>query len=119
MAMEGQCPVTLVEQSQWRQGDVRWGAVHRNRTYLFAGPEQQRTFLANPDQYSPVLSGFDPVRYIQQGDLVEGRREHGLMFRRIFLFADEESLQQFWQAPDYYAERVQRIMHEADQRNQR
>lgn len=115
-AMDGQCPVTLVEQSQWVKGDRRWGAMHRNQLFLFAGPDQQRRFLANPDQYSPVLSGYDPVIYLKTGQMVPGRREHGVMFNQIYLFANENSLQEFWTNPAHFSGEVQRVMREADAR---
>jgi thiol-disulfide isomerase/thioredoxin len=111
LALDGQCPVTLVEASAWQPGDRRWGAVHRNRTYLFAGEREQQQFLADPDRYSPVLSGYDPVKYIRDRKLADGRREHGVMFQKsIYLFESEDTLNEFWKLPDYYAAEVQKIM---------
>ncbi len=104
LAMEGYCCVTLVEHETWTKGDPKWGAVHRGRTYLFAGPEQQRRFLADFDRYAPALSGFDSVKYAEQGTLVDGKRAHGIFYRgQIFLFADEAALQTFWGAPKRFA----------------
>jgi protein disulfide-isomerase len=120
LAVDGYCPVTLVtllskdRQKAWKKGDQRWGAIHRGRTYLFAGPEEQRLFLANPDYYSPALSCYDPVRFVDANDLVEGRREHGLTYRgQVFLFADEASLRTFWNNPTRFAT----VVHEAMRRN--
>lgn len=102
-ALEGYCCVTLVEQEKWVRGDARWGALHRGRTYLFAGPEEQQRFLTNFDAYAPALSGYDCVKYAEQGALVSGRRAHGVFYRgQVFLFADETALQQFWQMPERY-----------------
>ncbi len=111
LGLEGFCPVTLFETRKWRRADARWGVVHRDRTYLFAGPEQQRKFLEDPDRYAPMLSGYDPVRYLEQGQLVEGRRQHGLWYRnQMFLFADEASLEQFWKNAEDFAPRVEQAM---------
>ena len=78
-------------------------ALHRGRTYLFAGPEEQRRFLDNFDRYAPALSGYDCVKYVEQGAMLEGKRGHGIYYRgQVFLFVDEASLQQFWQAPERY-----------------
>jgi protein disulfide-isomerase len=102
-ALDGYCSVTLVEQEKWVEGDPRWGVLHRGRTYLFAGPEEQRRFLDNFDRYAPALSGYDCVKYIDQGAMLEGKRAHGIFYRgQVFLFVDEASLQQFWQAPERY-----------------
>ena len=46
LGLDGFCPVQLTEKGVWSQGNRRWGAIHRGRTYLFAGPEEQRRFLA-------------------------------------------------------------------------
>ena len=103
IAMDGFCPVTLVEQSKWNKGDARWGAFHRGRVYLFSSQQAQQQFLAQPDRFSPILAGHDAVRFAETGQLVEGKREHGVYYReRILLFADEDALQRFGTRPDYY-----------------
>lgn len=104
VAMEGYCSVTLVDQEKWVKGDARWGAVHQGRVYLFAGEEEQRRFLADFDRFAPALSGYDPVRYATTGQLTDGRRAHGVFYRgQVYLFADEQSLEQFWSAPERFA----------------
>jgi YHS domain-containing protein len=117
-ALDGYCVVSLVEQlhlpvnqQQWRKGDPRWGAEHRGKLYLFAGPVEQQKFLTNPDYYTPVLSGFDPVLFVEQGHLVEGRREHGFTHEgRIYMFTSEQNLQTFWNSRDMFISRVQQAM---------
>jgi YHS domain-containing protein len=105
LGLDGNCPVTLVERMQWALGDRAWGAVHRGRTYLFAGPEERARFLASPDLYSPVMSGIDPVLALDNQMVVAGKREFGVFGadRRIYLFADEASLKRFEQNPKRYA----------------
>ncbi len=103
IALNGYCPVSLVEQEKWVQGDPRWGAVHRGRTYLFTGAEAQQRFLADFNKYAPALSGYDCVKYAEQGALVDGQRAHGVFYRgQIFLFADEAALRQFWSTPERF-----------------
>jgi len=106
-AMDGFCPVTLVDQARWQQGDTRWGAVHQGKTYLFANQQCQQKFLATPDRFAPILSGYDPVYYAEKGQLIEGKREHGVFFaNRIFLFADEVALDRFSKHTEFYMARV-------------
>jgi thioredoxin-related protein/YHS domain-containing protein len=103
LALDGFCSVSLVEQSKWTKGDPRWGAVHKGRVYLFGSAQAQQQFMSNPDRYSPMLAGNDIVRFAENGQAVEGKREHGVYYRdRILLFSDEESLQRFGSRPDYY-----------------
>lgn len=104
LALDGYCAVTLVRQKKWIRGDVRYGAIHRGNTYLFASEIEQREFLAAPDSFSPVLSGYDPVLAADQSQAVPGQRRYGVFFEgRIFLFSSEETLSRFAQNPDQYA----------------
>jgi YHS domain-containing protein len=111
--LEGFCPVTLLtsQPARWQAGDPRFGAWHRGRLYLFAGAEEQRRFLANPDYYSPVLSGTDPVLAIDHRQMVDGKRQFGFFHRgSIYLFATRESMDQFRQSPERYAESIRQAM---------
>lgn len=113
VSLDGYCSVTLLESMKWKKADPQFGAIHRGRTYLFAGAEQQKKFLANPDAYSPVLSGYDPVRFAATGQLVEGSREFGVISkgdRRLFLFADAAAREQFEKAPQNYSEQAYQAM---------
>lgn len=104
LALDGYCPTTLVEREQWVMGDVRFGAIHRGRTYLFLGPNEVQKFLADPEKYAPVLSGNDPVMAMDNQQLVPGRREFGVYSdNRVYLFANEASRQRFEQNPRRYA----------------
>ena len=105
--LDGFCPVQLVENSRWQPGKKAWGVIHRGRTYLFAGMDERRRFLAAPDHYAPVDSGDDVVLLLEQGRSVSGYREHGLQFGgHVFLFANEGTLEKFLSNPRYYADRA-------------
>jgi protein disulfide-isomerase len=107
LAMEGYCPVQLKEHKRWVAGDKRWGAIHRGRTYLFIGPQEQQKFLTSPDAFAPVMSGNDPVAALDGGQYLPGRREFGVFYEdRVFLFAGEESLRRFYLNPNRYAAEV-------------
>jgi len=103
VGLDGFCPVALVEKKQWLSGDPRWGAIHRGRTYLFAGPNEQKQFLDNPDLYAPVASGIDVVIAVERKQSVPGNRVHGGFYGgKVFLFANEESLTKFSANPEHY-----------------
>jgi YHS domain-containing protein len=115
VALEGYCPVSLLEQRKWLRADPQFGAIHRGKTYLFANEDAQRKFLANPDSFSPALSGLDPVVFAQRGEMVEGKRSFGITFnRQIFLFADETSLKAFEQSPQSFAAIAYQAMMQAE-----
>jgi YHS domain-containing protein/thiol-disulfide isomerase/thioredoxin len=108
LALEGFCPVRLAEEERWVRGDVRWGARHEGRTFLFAGPEEQQRFLASPEKYAPVLAGNDVVLAVEQGQMIPGRREYGAWYQgKVYLFSSESSYNQFNSNPGQYIESLQ------------
>jgi YHS domain-containing protein len=115
IALEGYCPVTLLESMKWKKADKRFGAIHRGRTYLFVSEAEQQKFLARPDAYSPLLSGYDPVVFAQKGETVVGSRAFGLLYnKQICLFVSEESLQAFKASPKIYADTAHTAMQQAE-----
>lgn len=117
LGFDGFCPVTMKKDWKWVAGDVRWGAIHRGRTYLFAGQAQRDEFLTNPDSYSPVLSGVDPVLAVDEGQAVPGIRKHALEYGgQFYWFSSEETLNRFWGNAPKYSQDVRQAMSGADQR---
>jgi protein disulfide-isomerase len=111
IGFDGYCPVSMRMLWMWVPGDPRYGIVHRGRTYLMAGPAEQQQFWANPDRYSPALSGMDPVLAIDHGQQVPGKREHSIDYQNLFyMFASEATLQQFTSTPERYAVAVRQAM---------
>jgi YHS domain-containing protein/thiol-disulfide isomerase/thioredoxin len=111
IAMNGYCPVTLVTEKKWKKGLPQYGAVHRRRTFLFASEEEQKKFLADPDKYTPVFVGYDPVKFMQTGELVDGSAAYSLTYRKqVYLFADDASLKTFWQNPSQFTEGLRQAM---------
>lgn len=114
LGLDGCCPVTFAAESRWARGDVRWGAIHRGRTYLFASQAFQQQFLANPDAFAPMLSGNDPVAFVDRGELVDGRLSRGVLYNtQMYLFESEQSLQTFWSNPGRYSDIVVQAMRAA------
>jgi YHS domain-containing protein len=115
VGMDGYCPVTLLRKNSWTKGDPRYGVIHRGHLYLFAGPEEKEVFFADPDQYSPVLSGIDPVRLAEAGEAILGERAHGVVYRkRVYLFSSEANLERFWEEPERFASPIRQAMEQGD-----
>ncbi len=103
VGLEGFCPVTLVREKKWVQGDSKLTAIHQNRTYRFAGTDEQAIFVKDPDKFAPLLSGDDLVSWVDGKKREAGNREHGVFYKsHIFLFANEENLQKFSRNPTRY-----------------
>ncbi len=115
LAMKGKCPVTLIQEGHWAEGNADWGCVHRGRLYLFATEQHRSTFLADPDTYSPLLAGHDPVIYEQSAKLVPGNEAHGVFMGeapnlRVVLFSSQESRKLFEENPRKYIETIRVAM---------
>jgi len=115
LAFEGYCPVTLKQMRKWVAGDSQFGATHRGRTYLFTSEQQRQQFLANPDAFSPVFSGLDAVKLLEESKTVEGSRKFGFEYRGAFyLFGSKETMERFASRPDHYAAGVRQAMNRMD-----
>jgi protein disulfide-isomerase len=113
LGFEGYCVVTMHQQVQWAKGDTRWGAIHEGRLYLFATPVAQQQFLRDPQRYAPVMSGIDVVLLMETGQQIDGQRRFGATYQapgengpRIYLFANEATLQKFESNPVPYIEKI-------------
>ncbi|MDZ4852226.1 MAG: thioredoxin family protein [Pirellulaceae bacterium] len=85
--LDGFCPVALVEKKSWVQGKGSFSVRHRGRVYQCESEEARDRFLLAPDRYSPVLSGYDIVHFLETNQLVPGKREFGCEFQgRVFVF---------------------------------
>jgi YHS domain-containing protein len=105
--LEGFCPVTLAESSQWQNGLPKYVAVHQGQRYNFAGPQEFEKFVAAPEKYAPVLRGIDCIELLENNASIPGKRECGVFYNgRIYLFESEANLNKFSQGPDPYERKV-------------
>lgn len=118
LAFDGYCPVSLRESKKWVRGKKSFGAIHRGRTYLFASDAHRQKFLASAaasDSYSPVFSGHDPVKLLEENQQVAGQRKFGFEYRNAFyLFSSQETMERFARQPDRYSAGVRQAMTRMD-----
>lgn len=114
IGFDGFCTVCMQRDFKWVPGRVEWGAVHRGRTYVFAGQAERDEFLRSPDTYSPVLSGMDPVAAVEENKAVAGKRQFAVQYPpqtgQFYLFSSEENLKKFSTNAAGYAEGVRQAM---------
>lgn len=68
-----------------------------------AGHGEQKLFQNNPSLYRPAFYGHDVVIAKDIGEVTRGKREHGFFFGdQIYMFASEDSLEQFSKTPFRY-----------------
>lgn len=120
VAMNGFCPVSLavaIQASQtggaaqpaWVKGNAQFAVRHRGRVYHCVSQEALTKFLAQPDLYSPVLSGCDLVEYARSGKWIDGDCRYGFIDKetgRIFLFSSSLNCQEFAHNCESYSSMV-------------
>jgi protein disulfide-isomerase len=115
VAFDGCCPVTLKRFNKWTPGSTSFGAIHRGRTYLFASDAERQQFLADPDAFSPVFAGYDPVLLLEKQQTVPGTRKFGFRYGDSFyLFSSRETMAKFEASPQTYAAGVRQAMARVD-----
>ena len=118
LGLDGYCCVSLTNldgtAATWVKGKPHIGIKHRDRIYLFSNPQNLQLFISNPDKFSPVLSGFDPVLFTDHRRLIDGQRKYGVAYKnRLYLFQNEYTLRAFWNSPDRYAKAALDAMNRA------
>jgi thiol-disulfide isomerase/thioredoxin/YHS domain-containing protein len=114
--LDGFCPVAL-RQQQWIAGDSQYSVRHLGKLYTLSSRSAVEAFLQNPDAYAPLLSGFDPLVLLYQGELVEGSTQHGLFegnTGQVLLFSSAESKNEFQRNFEKNMRAVQAILQRAE-----
>lgn len=104
VAMEGYCPVCVIEKKQWIKGDPAFQATYDGKTYLFPGEKEKAMFTANPAKYVPALGGDCTVCLSHKGKRVPGSVQHAAFAEgRLYLFPAEKQQQEFLANHEKYA----------------
>ena len=107
LALDGYCPVELIENQAWTLGDQRWSAEHDGVLYRFAKEAHMNRFMEEPGRYIPVKGGKDPVLLMQENKTISGRTDFCAIYKnRLYMFSSRESLTAFRQNPKKYVSPV-------------
>jgi len=118
-AYSGYCPIALVKSGLKVQGKTAHAVRHRGRTYLMESPEAVKEFVQAPDRYSPVLSGYDPMIFLETGKLVDGTLEYALYdpsSGTVILFARADSQTKFKADPARNTKALSYILNAANKK---
>ncbi len=104
VALEGYCPVCIIEAKTWVRGNPRHQVTHDGRTYYFPSDKEKRMFEANAAKYVPALGGDCTVCYANAGKRIPGNIRHGVFHNgRLFLFPSDREKKEFLAHPRRYA----------------
>ena len=109
-SLQGDCIVTYVEQGHRTTGLLRYGVVHRNRTYFFADEHHLRRFQDDPASYTSAdigCGGMCPVSLVDHRRRTTGIPAASSIHRGVrYYFASADDRARFLRAPDYYEQRT-------------
>lgn len=116
--LDGFCPVSLHEAllsgnvaEAWVEGLPEFAVKHRSCIYWFKDEAQLQKFMASPDKYAAVLSGYDLVSFLREGVLLPGKREHGYIREgKLFLFSSEANKKQFAERHHEFVSELQQLL---------
>jgi len=110
LGLDGFCPVSLVTKKTWSLGAETFAVRHRGRIYRCISEDARTQFLQDPDRFSPVLSGYDIVHFLETGELIAGKREHGCEYLgRVFVFMNAANKTHFDMHATHYAQNINAI----------
>ncbi|MEM9366265.1 MAG: hypothetical protein AAGD07_09720 [Planctomycetota bacterium] len=103
-ALQGYCPVCVIEMKKWVKGSPQFAASYDGKRYLFPGEEQKQMFLKDPAKYVPAMGGNCTVCAVNMGQTVAGSVMFPALYEnRLYLFPGEQQKQEFRSNPTKYA----------------
>lgn len=114
-ALDGYCPVTLMQSQTWVRGLEKFAIRHRGKVYLLSSEAAANEFMASPDSFTPVLSGHDPLVFLREGRLVEGAIYDGVLRQKdlLFIFSSNENKEYFFANYDRLIEELEAAITQA------
>ena len=104
VALNGFCPVTLVEARKLARGQAEIREIHDGIEYRFATAAARTRFLLAPERYEPQNAGFSPVRQVDAGESKAGNARWGVIYAgHLYLCADGDERARFLSNPSRYA----------------
>jgi YHS domain-containing protein len=103
VALDGFCPVRILESKKWVRGDRKFSVLLDGKLYLFPGEDQKQKFLKYVVKYTPALSGDCIVTYVDG----QARKRGSVDFTaihdgRLFMFPSQDEKDQFMKNPEKY-----------------
>lgn len=96
VAMDGYCPVCVIELKKWEKGNPAIKSVYDGVAYLFPSDAVRAKFDANPEKYVPALNGDCIVCYEMAGKRIAGSVQHPVLYNnRLYLFPSDKEKDMF------------------------
>jgi YHS domain-containing protein len=104
LALNGACPVCLIDAGHVSQGSADISQVYKGYTYQFPKQKVKDKFNSNPDRYAIQMDGYSPVSRADGKDEKGDPAIYSVHNHRIYIFKDAKQKTEFERHPDEYVE---------------
>jgi YHS domain-containing protein len=105
LAIEGVCPVRLVEGKGRVAGDPRLAVFHDGHSYRFADNAAREAFLKDPERFLPSDGGRCVVTHKDEQKETPGNPRYGATYNgRLYLFTSLDARAKFAAEPEVYSQ---------------
>ncbi len=102
-AMNGFCPVTILDNAKWEKGDTALKTTYDKRTYYFVNKEAKAKFDKFPPKYVPALGGDCIICLINVNKRIEGSVFYSVRHKdRLYLFPGDVAKKEFKDEPEKF-----------------
>ena len=103
IALDGYCPVCILEIKKWVKGKNQYFVDVDNKRYLFPDEKTRAMFIKNSAKYTPALNGDCVVCYVEGKTRAPGSVHHASFHDgRLFLFPSADEKAKFMSSPKKY-----------------
>ncbi len=103
LALDGFCPVTIIDERLWEKGKPEFAVLLDGMKYMLASREHQQKFIKNTNQYAPMLSTHCVMHYVNESAFVPGTLSATAIHKdRLYLFASLDEKHQFMKTPERF-----------------
>ena len=104
VALNGYCPVCIINMKKWVKGNPQLQTVYDGKTYRFPSEDARQAFLADPAKFVPAMGGDCTVCYAKMNKRMPGSVYHAAYHEnRLYLFPGDEQKQMFVADPTQFA----------------
>ena len=104
LALNGACPVCLIDAGNVSAGKEDIVSIYKGYTYRFPRPRTKAKFDANPDRYAIQLEGYSPVSRADGKDEKGDPAIYSVFNSRIYIFKDAKQKEEFDRKPEDFLE---------------
>lgn len=103
IGLSGYSPVALTANSKWVAGEQEFVHEFQGVCYLLNSEEELKKFKKTPQDFVPVLHGYDPIAFHRDQKMLTGAIQLGAEYRgKLYFFSSKSNRELFLKNPRPY-----------------